>query len=223
MAHSPSTAWSRLCERLSNGMPACQGDHSSYVIYWVPCVFPPTVEAHGRPAANRIAPLSSIVALNRPAASRVSARQCLADSLPQSLRWTALDQESVGPGSERLFLTLRAQRQHNDSDLRPLALDAPRGLQTIHPPHSDVHQYGIGALLFYQPHALLRICCLADTCYFRPMGEQGLEALTHCASIIHNQYPHRLQHGTSLSLHNHVDHSCSHRTAKSAACHRQGD
>jgi hypothetical protein len=144
------------------------------------------MEAHGRPAANRIAPLSNIGARNTPAATPVSTRRCLANSLPQSLGWTAFHQEGVGPGRERLVFILRAQRQHNDPDLRPLALDAPRGLQTIHPPHPDVHHYGIGALLCYQLHALLPIRRLADTRYVRPNGEQGLQALTHCAPIIYN-------------------------------------
>jgi hypothetical protein len=144
------------------------------------------MKARGRPAANHITPLWSIGSLNTPAATPLSTRRCLADSLAQSLRWTALNQEDVGPGRERLVLTFREQRQYNDPDLRPLALDAPRGLQTIYPPHPDVHQYGIGAPLCYQPHALLPICRLANTGYVRPEGEQGLEALTHCAPVIYN-------------------------------------
>jgi len=144
------------------------------------------MEAHGRPEANHIAPLLSIGALNAPTATRVSTDRCLADSLPQSLRWTALNQEGVGPGSERLVLILGAQRQHNHPDLRPLALDAPRGLQAIHPPHPDVHQYGIGALFCYQLNTLLPICRLTDTFYVRPIGKQGMEAPTHCAPIIYN-------------------------------------
>jgi len=144
------------------------------------------MEAHGRPEANHITPPSKIGVLTTPAATPVSTRRCLADSLAQSLRWTALNQEGVGPGSERVVLRLRVQRQHNDPHLRPLALDAPHGLQTVHAPHPDVHHYGIGALLCHQLHALLPIRRLADTCYVRPKGEQGLEALTHCPPIIYN-------------------------------------
>lgn len=119
-------------------------------------------------------------------ATPVSTRQRLADSLAQSLRWTALHQEGVGSGSECLGFILCEKRQHNDADLRPLALDAPRGLQTVHPLHPDVHHYGIGALLCHQLQALLPVCRFADTGYVGPKGEQGLQALTHHAPIIYN-------------------------------------
>ena len=73
-------------------------------------------------------------------------------------------------------------REHDDADVGQLRLDPPRGLETAHDRHRDVHQDDVGQQVSRQSQTLLAVArlshdlevLLADEQVGQPGAEQGV-------------------------------------------------
>jgi len=115
------------------------------------------------------------------------------DGLDQLGRLGVLDQETAGPGAQRLVDVLVGLEGGQDDDLDPgqvlLGRDAPGGFQAVDPGHPDVHQHHVRALAAGQVHGLPAVGGLTDHLQVLGGVDQDPEPGPDQGLVIGEQHP----------------------------------